>query len=199
VHGANRLGCNSLLDIVVFGRAAARYAAETIKPNTPHAPLPASAVDASLARMDAVRHASGDARVADLRLSMQKTMQANCAVFRTSEVLSEGVQKIDAIAKTMPDIGISDRSLVWNSEMIEALELQNLMGQAVVSLHSANARHESRGAHAHEDYPERDDVNWMKHTTATLNDKGVQIAYRPVHNYTLSNDVAVIEPQKRVY
>jgi succinate dehydrogenase / fumarate reductase flavoprotein subunit len=200
VHGANRLGCNSLLDIVVFGRAAAQRAAATIRPGEKHKPVPAGAGDLALERLDRVRNAKGGTKVGDLRLAMQRTMQNNCAVFRTTEVLDEGVRKIAEINGGMQDIGISDRSLIWNTDLVEALELDNLMSQAVVTLNSAANRKESRGAHAQEDYPERDDANWMKHTVATIDAKGkTEIGYRPVHMYTLSNEAQVIAPKARVY
>jgi len=200
VHGANRLGTNSLLDLVVFGRAAAIRAAEVVKPNSPHKPLKASAADESLARFDKIRHAKGGSKTAEIRLAMQKTMQDHCAVFRTSDVLAEGVTKINEIAKSFEDLQITDRSLIWNSDLVEALELDNLLGQAVVSLTSANNRHESRGAHAHENYPDRDDVNWMKHTVTWLDNAGtVTIGYRPVHLYTLTNEVEAFPPKARVY
>ena len=200
VHGANRLGCNSLLDIVVFGRAAAQRAAATLQPGAKHKPVPAGAGDLALARLDRMRNASGATKVGALRLAMQKTMQNNCAVFRTTEVLAEGVKKIAEINGGMQDIGITDRSLIWNTDLVEALELDNLMSQAVVTLNSAAARKESRGAHAQEDFPERDDVNWMKHTVAHIDDKGnTTIDYRPVHMYTLSNEAQVVAPKARVY
>lgn len=200
VHGANRLGCNSLLDIVVFGRAAAHRAAATIKPGEKHKPLHGLNTDAGLARFDRIRNASGGTQVGQVRLAMQKTMQNNCAVFRTSEVLEEGVKKIGEIAQGMQDIRITDRSLVWNTDLVEALELDNLMCQAVVTLHSANARKESRGAHAQEDFPNRDDKEWMKHTVGWVDEKGnTKIDYRPVHLYTLTNEAKVIAPKARVY
>jgi succinate dehydrogenase / fumarate reductase flavoprotein subunit len=199
VHGANRLGCNSLLDIVVFGRAAAHRAVEVVRPGTGHPPLPDSAGEAAIARLDRIRHSQGPRKTAEIRTEMQRTMQNNCAVFRTADVLRDGVDKIDRVAKSFGDIGIADRSMIWNSDLMEALELQNLMEQAVVALHSAENRTESRGAHARDDFPERDDENWMKHTVAWLDDGKVTIGYRPVHLYTLSNEVQAFPPKARSY
>ncbi|AMW35369.1 succinate dehydrogenase flavoprotein subunit [Haematospirillum jordaniae] len=200
VHGANRLGTNSLLDLVVFGRAAAHRAAELIKPGSKHKPLPADAGQNALSRLDRVRHAKGPRRVSDIRLDMQKAMQMDAAVYRTSKSLQEGVGNLKKIAGTMPDMGITDRSLIFNTDLIEALELENLMACANATMVSAEARKESRGAHAHEDYPERDDQTWMKHTLAYVDEKySVRLDYRPVHTYTLSNEVEYIKPQKRVY
>ena len=200
VHGANRLGCNSLLDIVVFGRAAAHRAVELVRPGTPHAPLINGAGEQALDRLDRVRHAKGPRKTAEIRVDMQRTMQNNCAVFRTAEVLRDGVGKIDSVAKSFADLGINDRSLIWNSDLMEALELQNLLEQAVVALHSAENRTESRGAHARDDFPERDDENWLKHTVAWLDGGGeVTIDYRPVHLNTLSNEVQSFPPKARTY
>ena len=200
VHGANRLGTNSLLDLVVFGRAAALRIAATHKPGATLKALPADAHEAALERFDRIRNANGKTLTADIRLSMQKTMQNNCAVFRTASVLAEGKQLIDQAAASMNDLKVVDRSLVWNSDLVEALELDNLMGQAAVSMYSAEARHESRGAHAHEDYPSRDDVNWMKHTLAYRDATGkITLDYRPVHMYTMTNEIEVIPPKERVY
>ena len=200
VHGANRLGCNSLLDIVVFGRAAALRAAEIIRPNTPHPKPNQVATDAALARLDKIRYAHGATSVGSLRLEMQKIMQNNCAVFRSTQVLAEGVEKISKTISGLGDIRLADRSLIWNSDLVEALELDNLLSQAVVTLNSANARHESRGAHAHEDFPNRDDANWIKHTLAWWQNQGtVRIDYRPVHQYTLTPETPFIAPQVRKY
>jgi succinate dehydrogenase / fumarate reductase, flavoprotein subunit len=200
VHGANRLGCNSLLDIVVFGRAAAHRAVELVQPGAAHAPLPKGAGEAAVARFDAVRHAKGPRKTAEIRTDMQRTMQNNAAVFRTAEVLRDGVEKIDGVARGFADLGIKDRSLIWNSDLMEALELQNLLNQAVVALHSAENRTESRGAHARDDFPERDDAGWLKHTVAWLDgDADVRIGYRPVHLFTLSNEVQAFPPKARVY
>jgi len=200
VHGANRLGCNSLLDIVVFGRAASHRAAELVRPGMPHPPLHNGAGEAAVDRLDRVRHAKGTRRTADIRLDMQRVMQNNCAVFRTAEVLREGVSRIDVVANSFSDLGISDRSMIWNSDLAEALELENLLEQAVVALHSAENRTESRGAHAREDYPQRDDQNWLKHTVVRLDgERAVEIGYRPVHLFTLSNEVQTFPPKARVY
>ena len=200
VHGANRLGTNSLLDLVVFGRAAAHRCAVVFKPNAPQAPLPVRAGEASLDRFDRTRHAKGGTKVADLRLQMQRAMQAHAAVFRNTESLRLGVEKITRLWGGLADIALSDRSLIWNSDLMEALELQNLMANAATTMVSADARTESRGAQAHDDYPERDDANWMKHTLAYCGEDGtVRLDYRPVRMQTLTNEVSVIPPQKRVY
>jgi len=200
VHGANRLGTNSLLDLVVFGRAAAHRAAEVVKPGATQAPLAPKAGEATLDRFDQARHAKGGTKVADLRLTMQRTMQQHAAVFRSSDSLVEGVQKMQDVWSGMSDMSVSDRSLIWNSDLMEALELQNLMGNAMTTMVSAEARKESRGAHAHDDFPDRDDANWTVHTLSWCDGEGnVQLGYRPVKMQTLTNEVSTIPPQKRVY
>jgi succinate dehydrogenase / fumarate reductase flavoprotein subunit len=201
VHGANRLGSNSLIDLVVFGRAAGLRCAELIQTDEPQAELPLDAGDNAIERLDHFRHAKGGSPTAELRLNMQRVMQANCAVFRTGEVLQEGHKLIHEVWKGIDDIAVGDRSLIWNSDLIETLELDNLMAQAVVTMDSALNRTESRGAHAREDFPNRDDKNWMKHSLAWIDEekREVRIDYRPVHAFTLSNDIAYIEPKARVY
>lgn len=200
VHGANRLGSNSLIDLVVFGRATAHRVAEVVNPKEANKPLAKNSADEALARLDGFRYADGDLTTAEIRLNMQKTMQNHCAVFRQDEVLDEGVTMIDNVFKSMANIKTSDRSMVWNSDLVETFELDNLISQAVVTMHAAENRKESRGAHMHEDYPDRDDKNWMKHTMAGVDGKGkVKISYRPVHDYTLTNEVSYIKPKARVY
>ena len=199
VHGANRLGSNSLIDLVVFGRAAGQRAAEVVTPGAPHSDLPQSLDDSVLGHFDKIRYASGGTTTAVIRDKMQRIMQSNCAVFRTGEVLEEGQRLINEAWGMMPDLGVSDRSLIWNSDLVESLELDNLMRQAVVTVHAAANREESRGGHAREDFPDRDDENWMKHTLTWFEDGKVRIDYRPVHTYTLTDEVAYIEPKARVY
>ncbi|WP_404382817.1 succinate dehydrogenase flavoprotein subunit [Caenispirillum salinarum] len=200
VHGANRLGTNSLLDLVVFGRAAAHRAAELVKPGTKHKPLTKSADDLALSRIDRIRNANGSLTTHEIRSKLQGTMQLDAAVFRTKDSLKEGLGKVHEIAATLKDLKVTDRSLVFNTDLTEALELENLMASALATISGAEARQESRGAHAHEDYPDRDDANWMKHTLAYVDhDYKVTLDYRPVHTYTLTDEVEYIEPKKRVY
>ena len=204
VHGANRLGSNSLIDLVVFGRAAGHRLGEVIKPQAAQKPFAKGASDLALDRLDRFRHADGASSTAAIRLDMQKTMQADCAVFRTERSLDEGVAKIDKVYARMADVKVSDRSLIWNSDLVETLELDNMLGQAVVTMHCAANRKESRGAHMHEDYAARDDAGWMKHTVAWFEGwggtgGGVKIDYRPVHEYTLTDEIEYIKPKARVY
>lgn len=200
VHGANRLGSNSLLDLVVFGRAAAHRAAEIIKPSTAHKKLKSGTLAPLLERFDKIRNAKGKISVSDLRLKMQKAMQSHAAVFRTDETLKEGREVIDIIRQEYADININDRSLIWNSDLVEAFELANLLDQAVLTMHAAENRKESRGAHAREDFPDRNDKEWMKHTMIWLEESGeVKIDYKPVKLETNDDEVETVPPVKRVY
>ncbi|HVI60060.1 MAG TPA: succinate dehydrogenase flavoprotein subunit [Luteimonas sp.] len=200
VHGANRLGSNSLLDLVVFGRAVANRCGETIRPGQPHGRLAADACDRSLANLDRLRNANGGTPTAVIRDRMQRTMQADAAVFRTGESLADGVKKIGEIHASFADVKVSDRSLVWNSDLVETFELQNLLGQALATIVSAENRTESRGAHAREDFPDRDDAQWQKHTLCWVGEDGsTRIDYRPVHMYTLDDEAEVVPPKARVY
>ena len=199
VHGANRLGSNSLIDLVVFGRAAAKRAAELVKPGTPHEEIPESETQKCLDRFDKLRNADGNNSTAELRLSMQKTMQSKCAVFRTEKNLKEGVDDIRKAYDGMDSISVKDRSLVFNTDLVETLEFDNLIRQAVTTVESAYHRKESRGAHARDDYPKRNDEKFMQHTLAWCDGKNTKISYRPVHKSTLTNDVQYFPPQERVY
>jgi succinate dehydrogenase / fumarate reductase, flavoprotein subunit len=199
VHGANRLGSNSLIDLVVFGRAAAKRAAELIKPGMPHEEVSQSETDKCLDRFDKLRSSNGGTKTSELRLKMQKIMQSKCAVFRTEKTLKEGVDEIRKPLEGMQDLSVKDKSLVFNTDLVETLEFENLISQALTTMDSAYSRKESRGAHAREDYTKRDDVNFMKHTLAWQKGNKVTIKYRDVHARTLTNDVQYFPPKERVY
>ncbi|MDP3738170.1 MAG: succinate dehydrogenase flavoprotein subunit [Hyphomonadaceae bacterium] len=200
VHGANRLGSNSLIDLVVFGRAAGLRCGEALEVEASQPDLPKDAGESHLARLDRFRNANGGSPTSKLRREMQNAMQEDCAVFRTGETLAQGVKRVSAVHAAVPDISTKDRGMIWNTDLVETLEFDNLIVQALATTNSAVNREESRGAHAREDFPNRDDAEWMKHTLAWVDDKGaVKIDYRPVHAFTMSNDVEYIKPKPRVY
>jgi succinate dehydrogenase / fumarate reductase flavoprotein subunit len=200
VHGANRLGSNSLLDLVVFGREAARQCARSVKPGTPHRAFKSDAGETAVARLDGLRNAKGTRPTSDIRLDLQRTMQRDAAVFRTGESLNDGKRRLGEVFASFADVKVADRSLVWNTDLIETLELDNLLGQAVATMHSAENRKESRGAHAREDFPNRDDQNWMKHTLCWVEaDGSTRIDYRQVHLNTLTDEVETVAPKARTY
>jgi succinate dehydrogenase / fumarate reductase flavoprotein subunit len=200
VHGANRLGSNSLLDLVIFGREAAAHCASVVKPGAPQRPLPKESADAAVARLDRFRNARGSRPTAQIRLEMQKIMQTDAAVFRTGETLQQGVKKLAATFASFDDVSVADRTLIWNTDLVETLELDNLLLQATATIVSAANREESRGAHAREDFANRDDVQWMKHTLCWVEGPGkTRLEYRPVHLRTLTTDVEVVAPKARTY
>jgi succinate dehydrogenase / fumarate reductase flavoprotein subunit len=200
VHGANRLGSNSLLDLVVFGRAAAHFCAEQMTPGARHKSLAPDAGQDSVARIDKLRNANGSRPTSEIRLEMQRVMQGHAAVFRTGESLNRGVELLRETFASFSDVAVTDRSMVWNTDLVETMELENLLLNASATIESAANRSESRGAHAREDYPDRDDENWMKHTLSWVDAGGkVSFDYRPVHKETLTDEVEYIEPKARVY
>ena len=204
VHGANRLGSNSLIDLVVFGRATGLRIRDIQKPDQPHKPLPKGSEELAIGRLDKFRHAAGGSPTASIRAEMQRTMQKHCAVFRDNALLQEGQTEIAAIYRKLADVSVTDRSMIWNTDLVETLELDNLLAQAVVTMESAANRRESRGAHVNEDWPDRNDAEWMKHTLMTFDGWGGEggtttVDYRPVHDYTLTDDAEYIKPKKRVY
>jgi len=199
VHGANRLGSNSLIDLVVFGRAAAKRAAELIKIGTPHEKISENETEKCLERFDRLRNGNGENKTADLRLAMQKTMQSKCAVFRTDKTLKEGINEIRKPFDGINSIYVKDKSLIFNTDLVETLEFDNLIRQAITTMDSAYHRKESRGAHAREDFPKRNDEKFMQHTLSWCNGKETKIDYRPVHKSTLTDDVQYFPPQERIY